>query len=58
MYSSFFKFLGGIQTDKEEVAFLNKLHLDLEDYIKQEFPKILILMNINGCLAHKSKDNI
>ena len=58
MFSSFVKFLSEKQKDQDDKAFLLKLHEDLEAYITKEFPKILILMNINGCLVHRTGERI
>ena len=58
MLSSFVQFLSTKQSKDEDKAFLMELHKQLEEYIAAEFPKILILMNINGCLVHRTDEKI
>jgi len=57
MLTSFIKFLSTVQNGEEYKNLLNQIAKDLDKYINVEFPPILILMNINGCLFHRTKRN-
>ena len=38
--------------------FLLEIHDGLETYVESEFPKLLLLMNINGCLVHRTDQRV
>ena len=58
MFSSFVKFLGSKLKIEQDKEFLQSLHEKLQSHLQGEYPPILILMNINGCLVHRTDKKI
>lgn len=60
MCVSLLKFLAAdCKSTQEDLSqFMDEIAKNLQEIIESEYPPILLLMNINGCLIHRTSDRI